>query len=506
MSRARSLARNVASNWFLLVLNVVYAFFITPIIVRALDKELYGVWSFLNGLLAYSGLLYFGLGSAVIKSVAQYRAASDDAGINRVASIVLTIFSLVGLGCFVLFSGLSTVIPELFADPLSPDAARGATIACVLLGVRLLMAFVASTFACLMAGHDRFDLVNTVGIVLVLTRFVTTPLLVRAGHEPLITLAWLSTITETLYAVGLAALSYWYVPRLALRLTRPMSSELRLLYGFGLQSFFIVFGVKLISYTDTTVIGVMLGAASVAVYSLPLQLVEYARLAIGGFSGVLLPQLTILATTGDLATLRKRYLDSARIACFLSGWLAALIIALGPLFLTRWVGPEFGAPVRWVLVCLAVAGFGQVLTTQVPIGFYQSLHVLAFPAAVLTAEALLNVTLSVWLAPRLGLNGVAIATLVPALFVSVSLLPAYLCRKLEVPVRTFVLQSVVPGFLMLLAILATQWMLDFVLSAASYPVIIARVLATLPVAVALFITTFPSEQRLTIVRLLSWRF
>jgi O-antigen/teichoic acid export membrane protein len=505
MSRARSLARNVASNWFLLVLNVVYAFFITPIIVRALDKELYGVWSFLNGLLAYSGLLYFGLGSAVIKSVAQYRAANDHAGINRIASIVLTIFAVLGLSCFGLFAGLSTKIAGLFADPLSADAARGAIVACVLLGARLLLAFLASTFACLMAGHDRFDLVNTVGIVVVLARFVTTPLLVRAGHEPLITLAWLSTITEAFYALGLAALSYWYVPRLSIRPVRPKLSELRLLYGFGLQSFFIVFGVKLISYTDTTVIGLMLGAASVALYSLPLQLVEYARLAISGFSGVLLPQLTILATTGDLATLRKRYLDSARIACFLSGWLAALIIALGPSFLSRWVSPEFGAPVQWVLVCLAVAGFGQVLTTQVPIGFYQSLHVLAFPAAVLMAEALLNVALSVWLAPRLGLNGVAIATLIPALFVSVGLLPPYLCRKLEVPVRTFVLQSVVPGVLMLLATLLTQWMLSQLIDAATYPVIALRALTTLPIAALLFAVTFPSEQQLAIRRLLLWR-
>src|SRR4029077_8751975 len=146
MNRRTSLVRNVFSNWFFLATSVTYVLFITPIIVRALDKELYGVWSFLNGLLAYSGLLYFGLGSAVIKIVAQYRAADDRSGINRIASIVLTIFAVVGTLCFAVFALLSPTIPHLFADPLSASAERGAFFACILLGARLLLAFIASAF------------------------------------------------------------------------------------------------------------------------------------------------------------------------------------------------------------------------------------------------------------------------------------------------------------------------------------------------------------------------
>ena len=52
-------------------------FVVTPIVVRSLGIERYGIWSFLNGLLAYSELLYFGLGSALVKYAAQYRARDD---------------------------------------------------------------------------------------------------------------------------------------------------------------------------------------------------------------------------------------------------------------------------------------------------------------------------------------------------------------------------------------------------------------------------------------------
>ena len=60
-----------AANWIASLLSIVYALFITPIVIKALNKDLYGVWSFLNGLLAYSSLLYVGLGAAFIKYLSQ---------------------------------------------------------------------------------------------------------------------------------------------------------------------------------------------------------------------------------------------------------------------------------------------------------------------------------------------------------------------------------------------------------------------------------------------------
>src|SRR5713101_6442304 len=103
----KTVVRNVFSNWLVLGANVVYAMLITPVVVRALDKELYGVWSYLNGLLTYSELLYVGLGSALIKYVAQYRARGESQRVNEVFSAVLSMYALLGTACFVLLAALS---------------------------------------------------------------------------------------------------------------------------------------------------------------------------------------------------------------------------------------------------------------------------------------------------------------------------------------------------------------------------------------------------------------
>jgi len=502
MTRPGSLARNVASNWIGIPITVAYGLIITPIIVRALDTELYGVWSFLNGLLMYSDLLYVGLGSALIKYVAQHRANNDQASMNRLISVVAGIYGVIGMMCFAVMIGISTFVPYAFAAPLSAEAARAASATCMLLGAQLFFVFVGSAFSGLICGHNRYDLVNIVGIATVAIRFVTIPLILAPGHDPLFRLALLTSSVAAMQTLMLAAIAYRLVPGLSVRLVRWRRDELRMLYGFGLPSFFIMFAVRLVSFSDTTIIGIMLGASSVAIYALPLQLMEYSRTAVGGFTGVLLPRLTTLTTRGDMASLRDAYLSTTRIACFLTAWLAATVMTIGPAFLTRWVGDTFSAPAQWVLVFLAVAAFGQVLSTHAPLGFYQAMHRVSFPAKVLMLEALLNLGLSIWLAPRLGITGVALATALPALFISAVVLPPYLCRQLGVPTRTFLAVSILPGALMFVANSAVLYLSGLIITADSYPAIVVRAAVSAPVALLVFLATFPPEERRAVLELL----
>ncbi|MBY0496289.1 MAG: polysaccharide biosynthesis C-terminal domain-containing protein [Cyanobacteria bacterium] len=495
MTRPGSVARNVLSNWLTIPISVAYGLIITPIIVRALDTELYGVWSFLNGLLMYSDLLYIGLGSALIKYVAQYRTNNDQAGTNRLISVVTGIYGILGLACFVVMAAISTVIPHAFAEPLSAEAARAASATCLLLGAQLFFVFIGSAFSGLICGYDRWDLVNVVNISTIALRFIAIPLILATGRDPLFRLALMTASVAAIQTLMLAAIAYRLVPQLSVRPVRCRRDELAMLYGFGVPSFFIMFAVRLVSFSDTTIIGIMLGASSVALYALPLQLMEYARQAVSGFTSVLLPHLTELSTRGELAALRASYLSATRIACFLTAWLGATLMTLGPAFLNRWVGDAFGAPAQWVLIFLAVAAFGQVLTIHGPLGFYQAMHLVSFPAKVLMLEALANLGLSIWLAPRLGIPGVALATALPAVFISAVVLPSYLCRKLDLPIWTLIAASVFPGALMFAANAAVLYLSGLVITGRSYPAIATRASFSLPIAALVFLTMFPASER-----------
>ena len=164
--------------------------------------------------------------------------------------------------------------------------------------------------------------------------------------------------------------------------------------------------------------------------------------------------------------------------------------------------PEF----RWrVAVGAAFPGTGADGTGSVDpraLAFYQGLGLLAFPAFVISIEGVLNLSLSIWLAPRLGLPGVALATAVPAI-ISVVVLPPYLCRKLKIPIR-LLLDSIAPGVAMIVAIVAIQTAVAFALPSVSWLALILRSSITAPLAVAIITTMFPDEERKAIMRFVGW--
>ena len=118
-----SLKRNVITNWVATFINVGLSFALVPLVVRTLDKELYGVWTFLNGLTVYSNLIYMGLGSAFMKNFSEARGRGDTPALTRLLGVALSLYTCLGAFCLVVS----------FAAPLvgTPTAALLAAAACL---------------------------------------------------------------------------------------------------------------------------------------------------------------------------------------------------------------------------------------------------------------------------------------------------------------------------------------------------------------------------------------
>jgi O-antigen/teichoic acid export membrane protein len=268
-----------------------------------------------------------------------------------------------------------------------------------------------------------------------------------------------------------------------------------MLYGFGLFAFFLQVSERIISYTDTTVIGVLLGASSVALYSLPLQLAEYARIAVYGIVSVLFPHLTSLQALGRSREMGETYVRSVRVAAFASAFLNVNLVFLGVPFLRLWVGPAYADAAPLVLLCLGAAGFLQSIATQSQAPFCLALQALRFPVMVLLFEALANLILSVALARPMGIAGVALATAVPALLGSTLFVPAYVARRLGVPISRLTRGALLPALALVLALSVVHLLMNVWLPSSSYAAILAKVAATLFLALPVALALFPRDER-----------
>ena len=89
---------NVADTMILPILMLLF----TPFFINKLGASQYGIWMFVNSIIAGIGILNMGLGDATIKFVSKYRSLEDPINLSRIVNAVFSL-SLVFLIIFIVF-------------------------------------------------------------------------------------------------------------------------------------------------------------------------------------------------------------------------------------------------------------------------------------------------------------------------------------------------------------------------------------------------------------------
>ncbi len=491
--RRRSLTRNVVMGWTSTMVGAAISFALTPLVVATLDKELYGIWAFLNSLILYSNLLYLGLGASFMREFSEAVGRDDTDTQARLLAVAVSVYTGIGLICLVATLAASPFVPQMFATPLTTASARAASTTMVLLGVRLLFAFPGTAFTALIASHGRWDIVTGIALLGGIARTIAVVWTLSLPN-PLIGLAVVTVIEAMLMLPVFVWTCRLVAPRVKARFAMPTRGELRSLYGFGFQAFFVQIALLVIAYTDTALIGMMLGPAAVTLYVLPLQLVEYSRVLVGGITQSLLPELSALKARGNFAELKAVYLRSARACAALSTFVNVHLVLLGPAFLVLWVGPSFTEQAFRILLFLGIAATLAAVSTQVLIPFYQALDMLKVLVAIILTEAILNIALSVWLGSTVGVWGVALATALPALAVTMVLAPKYMLPRLDVRLGEFSRGVLLPAAALAAVSIVTQQILSLWMGEGSYAIMTVRVTCSMAAALPVIAITFPPDE------------
>jgi O-antigen/teichoic acid export membrane protein len=234
----------------------------------------------------------------------------------------------------------------------------------------------------------------------------------------------------------------------------------------------------------------------VALYVLPLQLAEYGRIMVYGIVSVMLPHLTALQVTGRGARFRSSYQRMLKITALVAVFLNVNLISLGTDFIRLWVGPAFSEHAFPLLVALGIASAAQGVSVQSQTPFCQALGRVRFAALVLIAEGVTNLVLSIALAPRFGITGVAAATAIPAVLMSGIMLPVYVARQVGVPLRPLLGHVVMPVGIFMAVITAAQVLVRLVISVGSFLGLAERFLVcALIAAVTGWMVASDSERR-----------
>jgi O-antigen/teichoic acid export membrane protein len=447
------MASNIWFNFGGYAVTLGVTFFISPLMVHHLGNTAYGVWALVQQFVGYSLLLDFGIRIAVTRFLAQYHARSDRDAIDRLLSTA-SLIALVPAGLIVLGGGVTAYFfPHWFSIP--EYLVRPSQLSLFLVALAMAVSGPGSLFTACVAAVSRYDLLTFRNSVFVVLRGVLLWIFLSLGYG----LLAVATINLAATLVGLL-MDVWFarsqLPGLRVRLSMFDWSTLRKLLHFSFFAFLISIAVRLVYWSDNVVVGAVLGPVAVALYAVGGTMVQFARDAMDNLTRVYAPMSAQMDALGMKGALQRLYVSGARLGslAIMPGTVSFLLT--GPVFLTLWMGPEFGRKSGPVMIILSATLFLLPLA-----GIYSHVlyatnrhHVNGFVAL---SEAFSNLGLSIWLVHRLGIVGVAWGTLIPATITQGIIMPIYAARILGVSPRELYDRAILRPLLAALPSSAFLW-------------------------------------------------
>jgi O-antigen/teichoic acid export membrane protein len=471
----RRVMLGTASNLVGQIAVFLISFLLTPFLLRRLGPSLYGLWVLTGSIVAYGSVLDFGIWGTIIRYVAQYHAQGDDTQIRRLLRTVFLYY--LGICLLIAAAGivLAPFVPRLFQLP--PEQHQLARRLIMLMSLSIGLTLPGTVPLSVLRGLQRYDLVNLIDITMgVLTAVAIVAVLLLGGGVIGLALVNLGGILIT-FGLGQIALLR-VAPGLVLTRRIPDTAAyplydapmFRLTFGYSWPLFVQAIASRLQSRTDEITIGLFLPVNQVGAYSVARRLSETTQILTRQFMKTLLPLASQLDAEQDYGRLRSVFLLGTRLTLALVSMLSGLLIALAGPILAVWVGAEYAVYASVVTVLALAYVFITLRASAVVILQAVARHRIL--AASSLAAGMANLALSLLLIRPLGLVGVALGTLIPAMLESCCVVLPYAMRVAHAQPREVWSEVLVPALLPVAPMLAVFYTLRAVLVPSSLPMIL----------------------------------
>lgn len=433
MTQKTGVVRNVVANWIGLGLNLAVAFFMSPFLVHRLGDTMYGVWALLLALTGHMGLLDAGLRVSVVRYVSRFSAVSDTPALGRVVSTALSLYGGISLLVVALGVGLAPLLPRLFTIP--PAALPTARVVLVITAVNLAISLLTSVFNGVLAGRQRYDHANRIGICLLVVRSVAIVLLVSRGYG-ILGLGLVHTGAQLLNGLWLVRYAYREVPGLRVGWSGVTRSTVKMLYGYSLFVLLNNIAMILLFSSAEVVVGVFIGAGAITYYAIAGSLLQQLSRLVGMMTQVLHPYASAQEARGDLEGLRRTVVLGTKACMVIALPVTLTLVVVGRTFLRFWMGERYAAVAAPLLIVLAVGRLfwlAQSSTGNVLFGVGRH----RFLAVVNLCTGIASITLGSVLAQRMGLFGLALGMTIPIVVAQGLIVPRVAVTVFDIPAADY---------------------------------------------------------------------
>jgi O-antigen/teichoic acid export membrane protein len=439
----KRLALNTASNVFTLFLKLGITFIMTPIFIKNMGNHDYGIWEMIGAVIGYMGILDMGIRPATSRFASGFIAKNDETSLRSLYATTWYFLLAVGLLIALSLTFWALFFPELLSSKGATDSTKY-TWFLLIIAVQLLITFPSYTAESYLEAYQEYYLKNNITIVNSIIGSAILFVYINPDNA-LVLLALCNAIGGSIKYLFLIWVLQYRRPFLSLRRAYFSLVQLKELLRFSIKTVVQGIASRIESATDSLVIGLIMGPASVPLYSVPANLVGYVRMISWNFTHVFMPYFSALNAVEDQKQIQKVYLMGSKLTIAPTLILSIGIVLLGADFLGIWVGAEIANSAEsflWVMV-----GFISLpLLNPMSNRYLTAIDKHIFFAKWQPLFALMNLALSLLLIDPLGIFGVALGSLIPGLIFQPILL-AFCCKYLGISTWYYLRVSLLPWLL-----------------------------------------------------------
>lgn len=387
-----------------------------PLTYRYLGAERYGIWMVLVSIITVMGVADLGIGNGIVNAISEASGKDDRVLMREYTSNGL--FLMLCIGAFLAVAG-AVAYPHIpwvrLFNVKSPDVAREGARAFVVLYCWFVLNIPLNVINRIQVGLQRSywsqamiaggNALSLVGLIVVIEIRGTLPWLVFASTFGVIA----ATIAN---GCVLFRSSPWLLP--IFRAFRV--SAARHVLNLGLLYFVLQVANSLAFTSDNIVITQVMGAAAVAIYSVPQKLFGFSAQLINIGMMPIWPAYGEAIARGDFQWVRKAFRNSISLTLAISCLICPLLSVTGPWIVRVAVGRTLHVP---VLLFWALAFWGIIYAVWVPITMLlNGAGSLKAQSTAAITSSLVNLALSIYLTRRMGVIGVCLGSIIAQLTIS----------------------------------------------------------------------------------------
>lgn len=411
----------------------------TPIMLRLLGQSDYGLYSLVNSVVSYLGLLTFGVGGAYLRFYSREKAEGGEKKVAQLNGMFLILFSMIAVIALTAGMILSGNVRMVFGDKLSQGEVGAAKVLVILMSVSMAGSILNSVFTSYISAHEQYFFQRLLTIASnVLNPFLSFPLLLMGFGSLSLVLATLTLTSATL------ALNIWFCFR---KLRMQVSfrglqwSLLKEIYAF---SFFIFLNqiIDQVNWSvDSILLGRFWGTTAVAVYGLASRMNHLYLNFSTSISSVFAPRINRIVAekknvTDQLLALMIRV---GRIQGILLLLLLMGLTMLGRPFL-YWLGGDDAYLESYPVMLFLIVPVIIPLVQNIGLEIQRAMNKHQFRSVIYAGMAVINVCVSLVLVTRYGAAGAAAGTAVSLIVANGFVMNWYYHVHLGLNMRTFWLE------------------------------------------------------------------